>query len=342
VTPLTLRHLRLLTQPVSGAGPGASAIAVYAEPMDADDIQPPQPRSACEQGTEGVACVDDAARAIVLYCGMWRRHRLQSALTAAASLLRFLAYMQEDDGRFVNFIFDWSGCRNREGTTSHAGGPAWQARAVHALACAVATFGPDKWGERFNRAVQWADVPTPFLDVRAVHVLAVVEHWRATKASDSAERALAWSREIANHSSGAGLLNAADVRPIHLWGHLQESALVEAGSVLGHSELIDCAVASTEALLLPAVTSRFNFEQVLPFDVSCATAGLMAVARATSRERYTAAAACSRMWFHGRNTAGQPVYDARRDMVYDGIDHGRVSRNAGAESNIEGGLALLG
>jgi hypothetical protein len=28
-------------------------------------------------------------------------------------------------------------------------------------------------------------------------------------------------------------------------------------------------------------------------------------------------------------------------MVYDGIDHGQVSRNSGAESNIEGALALL-
>src|SRR5439155_20090464 len=123
--------------------------------------------------------------------------------------------------------------RNREGTTSHAGGPAWQARAVHALACGVATFGEDKWGERFRRAVQWADAPTPFLDVRAVHVLAVVEHWRATTASDSADRALAWSREIADHFGGSGLLNAAGVRPIHRWGHLQESALADAVGVLG-------------------------------------------------------------------------------------------------------------
>jgi hypothetical protein len=35
------------------------------------------------------------------------------------------------------------------------------------------------------------------------------------------------------------------------------------------------------------------------------------------------------------------VYDARRGMVFDGIDHGVVSQNSGAESNIEGALALL-
>src|SRR5207244_12608633 len=91
-----------------------------------------EPRSAREQGVEGVACVDDAARAIVLYCEIWRQSRLPFARAAASSLLRFVAYMQDDDGRFGNFIFDWNGRRNRAGDTSRAGGPAWQARALHA------------------------------------------------------------------------------------------------------------------------------------------------------------------------------------------------------------------
>jgi hypothetical protein len=342
MTRLRLQHLQHLTRPVSAAGPGASAVAVYAEPANSANDQRLRARSAREQGIEGVACVDDAARAVVLYCALWRRYGSQSARTAAGNLLRFLAYMQDPDGRFTNFILDWAGRRNRVGMSSRAGGAAWQARALHALACGVAVFGTPEWDERFKRAVRWADAPTPYLDVRAVHVLAVVEHWRASSASDSADRALAWSQEIATRCSGSGLLNAAGVEPIHLWGHLQEAALAETGLLLGYATLVECARASAEALLLPAVNSRFDFERVLPFDVSCTTAGLAAVARATSSARYEVAATDSREWFHGRNTAAQPVYDPRRGMVYDGIDHGRVSRNSGAESNIEGALALLG
>ena len=86
---------------------------------------------------------------------------------------------------------------------------------------------------------------------------------------------------------------------------------------------------------------QLDFETVLPFDVRCTVAGLAAVARATADDRYAVAAARARAWFHGRNTANQPVFDARRGMVYDGIDRGVVSRNSGAESNIEGALALL-
>ena len=342
MTTLQLTHLQRLTRPVTGAGAEAIAIAVYAEPIGTNSDILYEPRPAREQGVEGVACVDDAARAIVLYCRIWRRDRPQSAANAASRLLRFLAYMQDDDGRFRNFIFDWTGLRNQDGGTSHAGGAAWQARGLLALAYGVAAFGVDEWDERFTRAIRWIDDHMPYLDVRAVCVLAALEHWRATGAADSAKRALTWSRTIAAHTSESRLLDAAGVSEVHLWGHLQEAALAATGRMLGDSDLVDCARASADALLMPAVEGGFDFDRVLPFDVGCVVAGLDAVAHATSDSRYASAAARARDWFHGRNTAGQPVYDAKRGLVYDGIDHGQVNRNSGAESNIEGGLALLG
>ncbi len=342
MTLVALKHLQGLTRPVTGAGPNATAIAVYAEASGTSGHVVYEPRPAREQGFEGVACVDDAARAIVLYCRIWSQAQLESARESARGLLRFVAYMQDDDGRFGNFISDWNGLRNQHGDTSHAGGAAWQARALHALACAVAAFGVDEWDERFTRAVRWVDDDMPYLDVRAVCVLAALEHWRATGASASAERALTWSRMIAAHTDGSRLLDAAGVSKVHLWGHLQEAALAGTGCALGDSDLVDCARASADALWLPAVDGGFNFQHVLPFDVSCAIADLDAVAHATSDSRYASAAACGREWFYGRNTAGQPVYDVKRGLVYDGIDCGQVNRNSGAESNIEGALALLG
>jgi hypothetical protein len=342
VTLLQLTHLQRLTRPVSGAGPEATAIAVYAQPIGINGGVRYESRPAREQGVEGVACVDDAARAVVLYCRIWRRDGHPAARDAASKLLRFLAYMQDEDGRFCNFITDWNGPRNQHGETSHRGGAAWQARALHALACGVAALGADEWDERFTRAIRWIDDDMPYLDIRAVCVLAALQHWQATGAADSAERALAWSRTIAAHTSGSRLLDAAGGSQIHLWGHLQEAALAGTGLAFGDSDLVDSARASADALLLPAVDGGFNFEHVLPFDVSCVVAGLDAIAHATSNSRYASAAARGRQWFHGRNTAGQPVYDAERGLVYDGIDHGQVSRNSGAESNIEGGLALLG
>jgi hypothetical protein len=336
-----LRQIGRLTREVAAAGPAARALAVYAEPLGPGERTPSFERPANEQGFEGVACVDDAARAIVLYCLLWRRWRVQSARTAAYRLLRFLAYMQDADGRFVNFIFDWTGRKNCAGSSSHAGGPAWQTRALHALACAVGSFGGTEWDARFRRGLAWIDAPTPYLDLRAVGVLAVLEHWRATADPSSAKRAASWSNEIAAQSSRSRLLNAADEQSVHLWGHLQEVALADTGRELGCPELVERARASAESLLLPVVEASFDLPRVLPFDVSCTVSGLAAVGLATGDQRYSAAAAQGRLWFLGRNTAGQAVYDGRRGLVYDGIDAGRVSRNSGAESNIEGALGLV-
>lgn len=136
-------------------------------------------------------------------------------------------------------------------------------------------------------------------------------------------------------------MNAAGVLPIHLWGHLQESALAATGAIFGRAELVEVARTSAESLLMPAVACGFLFARVLPFDVSCTILDLDAVAGSTGENRYATAAMRARDWFRGRNTAGQGVYDAERGLVFDGIDDGRVSQNSGAESNIEAALALL-
>lgn len=336
-----LRQIERLTRALTGAGSEGHAIAVYAEPDVVAAHERLATRSAHESGVEGVACVDDAARAIVLYCRLWHQSRLDEHRIAAYRLLQFLAYMQEPDGRFSNFIFDWAGHRNRSGITSVPGGGPWQARATHALACAVSTFREPEWDARFKLAVSWLDAPTPYLDVRAVGVLAVLEHWHATGSSASATRAISWSADISAHSSNGRLLNASGVLPIHLWGHLQESALAATGAALGRPELVETARRSADSLLMPIVERGFPFDHVLPFDVSCTILNLDAVAEATGDRQYTAAAMRGRNWFSGRNTANESVFDGERGLVFDGIDNGLVSQNSGAESNIEGALALL-
>ena len=340
-----IRQLRRLTRAVPAADPGAQALAVYAEARDGVFAL----RAAAEQGFEGVACVDDAARAVVLYCEIWRRHGHPWARAAADGLLRFIAFMQEPDGRFVNFILDWGGRKNLVGPSSRPGGWAWQARAMHALACGVATFGAVAWDHHFRLGLPWLDRSAPYLDVRAVCVLAALEYYAATGAADVAARALAWAEEIADSRpvdlpTGRPLPilpDAPDRSEVHLWGHLHEAALARAGRVFGRADLVAAARASAEALFVPAVARGFAAPRTLPFDVSCAVFGLAAVAEATGDTRYAEQADLARAWFEGRNAAGRPMYDRRRGLVHDGIDDGCVNPNSGAESNIEAALALL-
>lgn len=333
-----IRQLRRLTRPVPGLGPGVLALAVYAHEREGQFLT----RSAAEQGYEGVACLDDAARAAVLYSEIWRRHGFDWARTQAEGLLRFTCAMQISDGAFVNFIGDWDGRLQMDTPTSRPGGGPWHARAMHALACGLSAFGDVRYAAAFEGGLKQLDRPTPYLDVRAVAVLAALEFWQATGKQSASERAVRWAEEIMTARIGDVLPDRAGDATIHLWGHLQEAALARTGMAFGRDDLVQAAARSADAILAPAAQLAFAGPRSGPFDVSCAVAGLDAVAAATKDARYGELATLARSWFDGRNAAGEQVYDRVRGCVFDGIDGTRVSRNSGAEANIEGGLALLG
>src|SRR5947209_9692661 len=83
-----------------------------------------------DQGFEGVACVDDVARAAVLALQVYETTQSAIALDLACSWLRFVTYMQSgQDQRMLNFILDENGTRNGNGVTSYPGGEPWSVRA---------------------------------------------------------------------------------------------------------------------------------------------------------------------------------------------------------------------
>ncbi len=55
---------------------------------------------------EGIACIDDAARAAVFYLNYFESYADESSLIKAKKLLEFIIHMQADNGFFYNFIFD--------------------------------------------------------------------------------------------------------------------------------------------------------------------------------------------------------------------------------------------
>ncbi len=335
INPLGMvQHLHRLTRPVAGLAPGAHAVAIYSEPQDGAFVERGAPG-------EGVACVDDAARAAILYALLWRAHGYPWARDRAEGLLSFVRGMQTEDGSFANFIWNWEGERNLTGLTSAPHDGPWTARAMHALGVGAAVFGSAECREGFERGLGWIGRETPHMDLRAVELCAAVDFWRLTRSDAIAQNSLKWADEIAATRSGDVLLNQAGVDDVHLWGHLQELALVEAGVAFGQPGLVEVARRSADAMLVPAVRKSFPGARMLPFDVSCAVRGLDAVAVASGDAAYAEAGELGRDWFLGRNSAHAPVYGARHGVVHDGIDDGRVNLNSGAEANIEGPLALI-
>lgn len=328
-----LRQLERLTRAVPAAGPGACALAVY----EVAGTHAP----ARETGDEGVACVDDAARALVLYTDLWVATRSERFRERAQALLEFVLWMQRPDGRFVNFIHDWDGRRNLEGPTSFAGGPFWQARGLRGLAKAWVAFDDRRAGAGFVRALACVDrVSRTPPDVRAVHIGALLEVVRAGRAPQLRGLLVRWCQEVATTRRGDVLLDG-ETDEIHLWGHSQEAVLAKAGTYLDRPDLVVLARRSAEAVFLPAIASAFALPLVQPYGVACAVHAMDALALTTGDVSFVAQADAARAWFDGRNSAGRPVYDRATGRVADGIDDGRVSLNSGAESNIVGAQALF-
>lgn len=330
-----LRQVARLTRPIPAAGPTAVAVAVYAKGND--EIE-----AARESGFEGVACVDDAARLLGLLSRAWRRTPLAPIRDWARGLLEFVLWMQEPDGRWVNFVYDWNGDRNDQGLTSMVGESFWHGRALCGLSEAWLVFGDARAGEAMHRGLEHVVTTAAPSDLRALHLelgLRLISHAGRTDLIPVARR---WAHEIAARRDGDVLMNNPDERGTpHLWAHVQEGVLADAGVLLEDPALIDVALGSAKALLEPAVRSGFDRPSTTPYDVASVVYGLDRLSTVTGEPRWAELAADARRWFDGRNPAGSPVYDRRRGRVADGVDEGRVSRNSGAEANIEAAGALL-
>jgi hypothetical protein len=330
-----LRQLARLTQPVPAAGPGALAVAVYGDAMDISV-------SARESGVEGVACVDDAARLLDVLCDVWARTKLPWIERWARGLLEFVLWMQAEDGRWLNFIFDWEGTRNREGITSETGENFWHARALLGTSHAWLTFGDAKAEEALHRGLDHAVAKGAPADVRVLH-MEVARRLIADAGKTQLLPAMRqWADEIASCSLDGILMNSPYERGTpHLWAHIQEGVLAEAGAMLGDDGLVEVARTSAERLLAPIVQAAFDRPSVSPYDVASVVFGLDRVATATADSSWAALATDARAWFDGRNAASRPVYDPDRGRVADGVDEARISEHSGAEANVVAADAMM-
>src|SRR4029079_3287541 len=242
-----IRQLARLTRRVPAAGRHALTLAVYANDED-------QSLAARDRGFEGVACIDDTARAVGLLLDLYRDTGDRRLGEWATGLVDFVLYMQRADGRFHNFIRDWDGTINTDGPTSYPGGTFWQARAIRALAKAHLVLRDPRVAAPLARGFAFAtETPAP-PDVRSIHVLAALDLMRVGLTPVLRETLERWCYEIAACREGGVLLNSpAETAPPHLWGHVHEGVLAEAAPVLDRPDLLELARQSAQAFLVPQI-----------------------------------------------------------------------------------------
>src|SRR5258708_14550070 len=93
LTPDVLKHLQRLTRSFVWHGKRISYIHVYAKPNHGTSGEPLAFITAKESGFEGIACVDDAARAVLLACEAYRQLEAPAAQRLAPNRAAFLAYI---------------------------------------------------------------------------------------------------------------------------------------------------------------------------------------------------------------------------------------------------------
>lgn len=123
LTLVNLKHLNHLYERIAIEGREMAIVHIYSEYPEYAWVGAKD---------EGIACVDDAARAAVVYLHHFEETGERSSRGHARRLLDFCRFMQTSDGQFYNFIYKDHSI-NRTGKTSFKSFGWWAARGLWAL-----------------------------------------------------------------------------------------------------------------------------------------------------------------------------------------------------------------
>jgi hypothetical protein len=347
-----LQHLESLTWTFDADGQSVSAIYVYSEPRRTSHGLVYAPVLAADSGMEGLACVDDVARAVSLASLIAERGADSHAADLAHRWLSFLSYMQMPDGRFTNFVLDRTGRRNMDGATSYPGGAWWTARAIWGLATAYRVFGEADVLAAIERTpIPLADASHD-LKIAAILALAGIELLRSSAPMAVQAR---WRDRVRDWcdilvAASAGMPYVPDVAgslSVALWGYHQLHALAEAATTLDDTAYLAAAERTVGGLVRPVLAGKFYYRYPDDRAAQCAycvsplVQGLSALYRGTGAGEYRTLALGAAEWFTGANDAAAVMYDPASGRCFDGLTGTEVSPNCGAESSIEASLAEL-
>ena len=368
-SPLSIRldHLRSLGLDATVNGQTVRVVALYAE---APHYRPTA--SPARDGYEGIASLDDAARAAVVYLRAYESTGDTTARDEALGLLAFVVAMEQGDGEFVNFIHA-DGRLNRDAVSSRKSMSYWAARSIWALGEAVRVLGPrdsislrgmrpvlDRAVKRMAREIDAGRLIGGSATATAEGLLGLLALQRAEpsgRIAGMAAQAAELLVPLSTGSSTSAPWGARTDRPgadWHAWGSRSTAALAEAAIVLKRPDLGKAAQREADGLwgrfLLAGQTAStirpdasVDWFPQIAYGVGTIVEGFLALADATGEGRYAVFAGLTAAWFTGANPAGVSMYDEKAGRTFDGIDGPtpvRVNRNAGAESTIEALLAL--
>ena len=364
---VSLDHLRSLGLDAVVKGDSVRVVALYAEAPDYRHTASP-----ARDGYEGIASLDDAARAAVVYLRAYESTGDTLARKEALGLLAFVVAMEQGDGEFVNFIHT-GGRPNLNAVSSRKSMSYWAARSIWALgeavrvlhlrdSAALGTMRPvlDRAVRRMAREVDAGRLIGGSATATSEALLGLLALQRAEPSPQIAALAERTAALLVPLSKGSMVTAPWGARvdhsgaEWHAWGSRSTAALAEAAIVLNRPDFAVAARREADGLwgrfllagqvastITPSDTTKW-FPQIA-YGIGPIVEGFLALAEATGDRRYAAFAGLTAAWFVGANPAAARMYDEKNGRTFDGIDGPdpvRVNRNAGAESTVEALLAL--
>jgi hypothetical protein len=297
-----------------------------------------------DSGIEGIACVDDVARAVVLAMQVYERTKSPAALELGTGWLEFLRYMQLPDNRLINFIKDEAGTKHVNGQTSYPGGEPWTVRALMAFATAHRVLHDGDCLARFQRTQFPSSGHMP---LKAVYMLALMDLYEM-RPDQGYER---WITDIGAELMSAGpdyLRNQCGRADVEMYGYYQLQALARGGRLFSNQDYVAFAESTARQLAEPVIADGFyhvwptDRDHQSVFDVSSLALGLEELSYTTQDRHYRDLALQCVDWLYGNNPAGKPVYDPNTGRCHDNINlQGEIAPTTGAESAIEAGFLQL-
>jgi multiple sugar transport system substrate-binding protein len=364
---INLDHLRHLGLNAVVRGRPVRAVSLYAEAPDYRLVGSP-----ARDGFEGIASLDDAARAAVVYLRDYETTGNARSHDEAVGLLAFITAMEQGDGEFVNFI-DSAGRPNLKAPSSRKSMSYWAARSIWALGEAERVLGSqdsaqlmsirpvlDRALVRMTREIEAGRLLGESTTATAEALLGVLaaqqaEHStvRSSLGRQTADLIAAQSAGTARSAPWGAHVDGA-AAPWHAWGSRSVEALATAQSTLGRVEYGASARKEADGLWgrfllagqIPSEVASDGTATWYPqisYGVGSIVDGYLALAEISSDSRYAVFAGLTASWFLGANPERLSMYDDKTGRTFDGIDGPnplKVNRNSGAESTVEALLAL--
>lgn len=323
---------------------------------------------------EGIACVDDVARAAVFYFRYYNRISDEIYLQKAKKLTRFILGLHAENGYYYNFI-KADNTINRLRTNSQAKADWWTWRAMWALAEAMVYA-------KKHEPIFYSELETHFLrsltalaesgdeqiisnipsDQASVFLMALTTYFSISSNKIIIDHISEVANSIIKSQRGDeekfpyyAFMSWRNIW--HGWGNTQAYALLKAGQILDDPSLIKAAENEIK-YFYPYILSQNHLKQFkfddnekvfdlehfeqIAYAIRPMVWASLELYNISGDSVYALQAAKLAAWLLGENVASSLMYNPQTGLCYDGINSAKeINLNSGAESTIESLLTLL-